>query len=323
MANSEFALIQRFFTKQDVKRSDVLLGVGDDCALLRVPPGESLAVTTDTLVSGVHFFADTDPESLGHKALAVNLSDLAAMGARPAWITLALALPEVNSHWLSAFCRGLFNLAQRFAVQLVGGDTTRGPLTITIQACGFVPDQNALRRDGATPADRIYVTGTIGDAALALAAIKNHWTLSDIHLSHLQARLLHPIPRVKQGLQLRGLASAAIDISDGLAQDLKHILQRSGVGATLDVDHLPRSQALQTSLQAEDAIALALTGGDDYELCFTVPPQHQSRLQSLAAHWDCACTEIGVIEAQPGLRYQRIDNNRFYLSSGTGYDHFA
>jgi thiamine-monophosphate kinase len=322
MANSEFNLIQRFFTKQDVKRSDVLLGVGDDCALLQVPPGESLAVTTDTLVSGVHFFPDTDPESLGHKALAVNLSDLAAMGARPAWITLALVLPEANVQWLTAFASGFFKLAQSFQVQLVGGDTTRGPLTITIQACGFVPDQNALRRDGAAPEDRIYVTGTIGDAALALAASENNWTLSDIHLPHLQTRLLHPTPRIRQGLELRGLASAAIDISDGLAQDLQHILQRSGVGATLDVDHLPCSPALKTSLQAEDAISLALTGGDDYELCFTLPPQHQSRLQSLAAHWDCACTEIGVIEEQLGLRFQRLDNNHFDLS-GTGYEHFA
>jgi thiamine-monophosphate kinase len=323
MADSEFALIQRFFTDQNIKRSDVLLGVGDDCALLQVPPGESLAITTDTLVSGVHFFADTEPESLGHKALAVNLSDLAAMGARPAWVTLALALPEANAHWLNAFSRGFFNLAERFQIQLVGGDTTRGPLTITIQACGFVPNQSALRRDGAAPEDRIYVTGNIGDAALALAATENHWTLPDIHLSHLQTRLTHPTPRIRQGLELRGVASAAIDISDGLAQDLQHILQRSGVGATLEVDQLPRSQALQTSLETDDAIALALTGGDDYELCFTVPLKHQPRLQSLAAHWDCPCTEIGTIEKKLGLRYRRMDNSRFCPPSGTGYDHFA
>jgi thiamine-monophosphate kinase len=322
MANSEFTLIQRFFTTQNVKRSDVLLGVGDDCALLQVPPGESLAMTTDTLVSGVHFFADIDPESLGHKALAVNLSDLAAMGARPAWISLALALPEANADWLTAFSRGLFRLAERFQVQLVGGDTTRGPLTITIQACGFVSSQSALRRDGAAPEDRIYVTGTVGDAALALAAIKNHQTVSETHVNHLQMRLNQPIPRIIQGLDLGGVASAAIDISDGLAQDLTHILKRSGVGATLEVDHLPRSQALQTSLQADDAISLALSGGDDYELCFTVPLKHQPRLQSLAAQWECTCTEIGVIEAQPGLRYQYKDGSPFYLS-GTGYDHFA
>lgn len=322
MANSEFTLIQRFFTDQNIKRSDVLLGVGDDCALLQVPPEESLAMTTDTLVSGIHFYADTDPKSLGHKALAVNLSDLAAMGARPAWITLALALPEANPHWLMGFSQGLFDLAERCQVQLVGGDTTRGPVTITIQACGFVPAQSALRRDGATPGDRIYVTGTLGDAALALAAINNYWTIAETHSLYLHSRLMNPTPRITQGLELRGVASAAIDVSDGLSQDLGHILQRSGVGATLEVDRLPRSQSLQTSLKTDDGISLALTGGDDYELCFTVPPKHQQRLHSLAAHWDCACTEIGVIEAQPGLRYQRTDNSRFY-PVGTGYDHFA
>jgi thiamine-monophosphate kinase len=322
MPLSEFTLIQRYFANQPQARADVALGIGDDCALLRVPASQVLAVTLDTLVAGVHFFTDTDPESLGHKALAVNLSDLAAMGAEPAWATLALTLPEADEAWLTAFCRSLFVLAERFGVELVGGDTTQGPLTITLQAHGFVPEGMALRRDGARPGDVICVTGTPGDAGLVLEATYGRAVIPAAHRAYLQARLERPTPRIRQGLELRGLANAAIDISDGLAQDLGHILERSGVGACLNVDRLPRSPALLAYGDQEMAIVVALAGGDDYELCFTVPPQNLDSVQKLAADWDCGCTAIGFIESQPGLRCQ-YENGSPYRLVKRGYEHFA
>lgn len=321
MSLSEFDLIRRYFARP-ASRPDVLLGIGDDGALLTVPAGETLAVTLDMLAAGVHFAAAADPEGIGHKALAVNLSDLAAMGAAPAWATLALAMPRADEAWLEGFCRGLFALAQRHGVQLVGGDTTRGPLTIAIQAHGFVPPGAALRRDGARPGDIVMVTGTPGDAALALAAAQGRATLPATHRDYLQARLERPTPRIQQGLDLRGLASAAIDVSDGLAQDLGHILERSGAGACLEVERLPRSPALAASTDAEQAIALALAGGDDYELCFTVPPTRLAQVQAAAARWDCRCTAIGVIEAAPGLRCRHGDATPYRLGR-SGYDHFV
>jgi thiamine-monophosphate kinase len=322
MAHSEFDLINRHFESRSVQRTDVLLGIGDDCALLSVPRDAALAVTVDTLVAGVHFPVDADPVGVGHKALAVNLSDLAAMGAVPAWVTLALTLPEPDESWLAAFCRGFFALAERFQIQLVGGDTTHGPLSISVQAHGFVPGKQALRRDGAGPGDLIFVTGTLGDAGLALAVWQGR-VKPPSHTeqaAYLRARLEQPSPRIRQGLELRGLASAAIDISDGLAQDLGHILERSRVGASLRVDRLPRSPA--SAAYAETAVTLALAGGDDYELCFTAPPARAAHILALAATWDCACTEIGVIEAEPGLRCLRADGTR-YQPARLGYDHFA
>jgi thiamine-monophosphate kinase len=322
MSISEFTLIQHYFASQALCRADVLLGVGDDCALLKVPPGASLAVTLDMLVAGTHFLSDADPEGIGHKSLAVNLSDLAAIGAVPAWITLGLSLPAADETWLAGFCRGLFKLAVQFQVQLVGGDTTRGPLTITIQAHGFVPLDKALRRNGARPGDAICVTGTLGDAGLGLAIVRQQLSVPAGHAGYLRTRLERPVPRIRQGLELRGLASAAIDISDGLAQDLGHILERSRCGARLTVDRLPRSPALLACVEAEAAIVLALTGGDDYELCFTVPPRHLEQVRALAAGWDCAFTEIGVIEVESGLRCQREDGT-LYKIQRPGYDHFA
>ncbi|MCP5420738.1 MAG: thiamine-phosphate kinase [Gammaproteobacteria bacterium] len=318
--DSEFTLIERYFESHITQRRDVLLGIGDDCALLQAPENTSLAATMDTLVAGVHFLADADPEGIGHKALAVNLSDLAAMGAQPAWASLALTLPAADERWLAAFCRGFFALAEDYQVALVGGDMTHGPLCISVQAQGFVPATLALRRTGAQFGDRILVTGTPGDAGLALAPRETRRNLTAEHIAYLQARLDKPLPRIQQGLDLRGLATAAIDISDGLAQDLGHILERSGVGATLYVDRLPLSPAMAAC--PEQATAIALTGGDDYELCFTVPPRHLGSVQSLAAAWDCACTEIGVIDASPGLRCLREDGTVYPLSPN-GYDHFA
>jgi len=322
MAQSEFALIRHYFASCSTQRADVLLGIGDDCALLSAPQDAALAVTMDTLVAGVHFPVGADPVGIGHKALAVNLSDLAAMGAVPTWVTLALTLPESDDSWLAAFCEGFFALAKQFQVQLVGGDTTHGPLSISVQAHGLVPANQALRRDGARPGDLIFVTGTPGDAGLALAVIQDHLTPPSHpeQAAYLQTRLDMPSPRIRQGLELRGLASAAIDISDGLAQDLGHILERSGVGASLQVDQLPHSSASAT--YADTAVAMALAGGDDYELCFTAPPAQAQRILDLAAHWDCACTEIGVIETEPGLRYLRADGTA-YQPIQFGYDHFA
>ena len=323
MSISEFSLIERYFAAHGRCRPDVALGIGDDCALLLPPAGQQLVATVDTLVAEVHFFADADPEGVGHKALAVNLSDLAAMGATPAWATLALTLPRADEDWLAAFCRGLFALADRHGVQLIGGDTTHGPTTvITIQVHGFVPPGQALRRDGAKPGDTLYVTGTPGDAGLALAAAFGKATIAASHENYIRARLERPEPRITEGLALRGVASSAIDVSDGLAQDLGHILKRSQVGARLEVERLPLSPALAASLDREAAVVAALTGGDDYELCFTVPPERTSPLESSAAEWDCRCTRIGVVTAEPGLRLIRADGSAFDLER-LGYNHFG
>lgn len=323
MPLSEFSLIDRYFAAHPLRRTDVALGIGDDCALLLPPAGQQLVVTLDTLVAGVHFFAAADPEGVGYKALAVNLSDLASMGAIPAWATLALTLPRADEDWLERFSRGLFGLADQHGVQLVGGDTTHGSITtITIQAHGFIPPGLALRRDGAKPGDGIFVTGTPGDAGLALAAAYGKAMVAPEYREYVQQRLEWPQPRIAQGLALRGIASAAIDISDGLAQDLGHVLERSRVGARLEVDRLPLSSALTASLDTEAAIATALASGDDYELCFTVPPERAAPLERLAAAWDCRCTYIGDITAKPGLRLIRADGSAFHLDR-SGYDHFA
>ncbi len=323
MPTSEFALIDRYFAAQHRQRPDVALGIGDDCALLAPPADQHLVATMDTLVAGVHFFPHVEPASLGHKALAVNLSDLAAMGATPAWAMLALTLPDVDEDWLEQFCQGLFALANRYDVQLIGGDTTHGSATvITLQAQGFAPPGLALRRDGAQPDDGIYVTGAPGDAGLALAAAFGKVIVAPEYRGYLQQRLERPEPRIAQGVALRGIASAAIDISDGLAQDLGHILRRSGVGAQLEVDRLPLSPALTASLDRDAALHIALSGGDDYELCFTVPPDRVALLTTVAAAWNCRCTGIGVITAELGLQLRRADGSAFPLEQ-SGYDHFG
>lgn len=323
MSESEFALIEHYFAAHALQRPDVVLGIGDDCALLTVPAGRQLAVSIDVLVSGHHFLPDAEPEGVGHKALAVNLSDLAAMGAEPAWATLGLTLPAADSDWLDGFCRGFFALADRHDVALVGGDTTRGPLTIAVQVHGFVEPGRALRRAGACPGDRIFVTGTPGEAGVGLALLQGELTAGGGHEAWLRQRLERPLPRLAQGRDLIGLASAAIDVSDGLAQDLGHILERSGVGARLDLDRLPVSPALRATLPTSAArIQAILAGGDDYELCFTVPAPRIADLQARARAWDCACSEIGVIESAPGLRCVRADGTGLTLTP-TGYDHFA
>lgn len=317
MGLSEFELIEQFFLRTGCVREDVLLGVGDDCALLRIPAGEDMAVTVDTLVETVHFHPGTDPEKLGHKSLAVNLSDLAAMGAVPAWATLALTLPVSDSAWLAAFMRGFSALANRHRVQLIGGDTTRGPLTISVQAHGFVPPGKALTRHSARAGDRIGVTGTLGDAGLALlqmagGGVPGRW---------LRERLETPMPRLASGLALRDLASAAIDISDGLLADLGHICRRSGVGARVELPKLPLSQEVEMHVKKSGDWSLPLTAGDDYELCFTVPPEFCARIEERLDRMEGGFAWIGVIEKDEGMRCFAADGRQIETSQ-SGYQHF-
>jgi thiamine-monophosphate kinase len=295
MAISEFTLIERFFRQQNIKNPSTRTGIGDDCALLSIPDGYELAVTTDTMVENVHFFAGTDPELLGHKLLAVNLSDLASMGAKPVSVTLALTLPKVDESWLEAFSKGFLGLAERYTVDLIGGDTTSGPLTLTVQALGLVPRGQALLRSTAKPGDFIYMTGRLGDAGLGLKITQGYaCPNSEAAL----ARFNTPCPQVDTGMALRGIASACIDISDGLAGDLGHILEQSHVGACLDWDFLPLSDEVLAYIQETGDWMLALTAGDDYELCFTVSPEKAEQLT-------IDCKKIGMIETAPGLRLNK------------------
>lgn len=317
----EFDLIKRYFTRPS-RRRDVLLAVGDDCALLQVPADQLLAVSTDTLIAGVHFPQHTAPYDIGWKALAVNLSDLAAMGAEPAWATLALSLPELNEPWLQAFSDGLFALADQHDVALVGGDTTRGPLSITITVHGFVPPQQALRRDAAQIGDVIAVTGTLGDAGRGLQQALGQVAICDISdAAFLLARLNRPTPRVAAALALRSIAHAAIDISDGLLQDLQHVLNRSGVGASLQLESLPLSDALRRQTATEQqAIELALGSGDDYELCVTIPEAKWSRAQAAVSASGVNLTAIGRISDTASMELTWHDTP--FWPSQRGYDHF-
>jgi len=314
----EFDLIRTYFAHLGAERADVTLGVGDDCALLQVPVGQALAVSIDTLVAGVHFLPDCDPEALGHKALAVSLSDLAAMAAEPAWATLALTLPpdllRSQPHWVAAFCRGLDALARQHGLAVVGGDTTSGPLTISIQVHGLVPVGQAVRRRGARPGDLVCVSGTLGDAAFALRGLLAGEGVAE----GLVRRLDRPEPRVALGLALRGLASAMIDCSDGLAADLGHILEASGVGAELDLAALP----LSPEVAGAGDWSLPLASGDDYELCFTLPPAHRPALAGLARAGGTLVTVIGRITQASGLRC-RLPNGDDLRLARKGYDHFA
>lgn len=311
MPVSEFSLIRRFFTQQAVKNPSTRLGIGDDCALVSVPDGYELAVTTDTMVENIHFFAGSDPRQLGHKLLAVNLSDLAAMGARPVSVTLALTLPSVDEDWLTAFSEGFLGLAERYSVDLIGGDTTSGPLTLTVQAMGLVPSGKALRRSSAKPGDFIYLTGALGDAGLGLKIQQGYHCVCP---NEALRRFHQPEPRIAEGLALIGIANACIDVSDGLAGDLGHILEQGNVGACLDWETLPLSGAVRAYVNETGDWAMPLTAGDDYELCFTVSPEKAARLTI-----DCA--KIGVIESAPGLRLNKSGVIQSLKSKG--YEHFS
>lgn len=297
----EFELIREFFTRPS-RDAAVHLGVGDDAALIAVPENHELVVTTDTLVSGRHFPEDAAPFDIGWKALAVNLSDLAAMGAEARWVTLALTISDSNEAFLREFAAGFFALAEKENISLVGGDTTRGPLSITVTAMGIVPVGQALRRNGAKPGDDIYVSGTIGDAGLGLRLILQQWPgdLPVADEAFVLQRLNRPEPRLMLAKELRSLASSCLDVSDGLAQDLSHIVRASAVGAVLDIEALPRSAAL-AGIDVAFADVLALTSGDDYELLFTAPPPHREKIAALSF----ACTRIGSITTEPVLVLRR------------------
>jgi thiamine-monophosphate kinase len=321
MGLSEFALIERYFRSVGTQRADVTLGVGDDAAVLRVPPGCELVAATDTLVAGVHFPQDSPADSIGHRALAVNLSDLAAMGARPAWALLALTLPEADEAWLGEFARGLGELACTHEVALVGGDTTRGSLCITVQLLGYVPSGAALSRGGAHAGDVLFVSGTCGDAAAGLAIEQRRLTSPAEARTWLRERFLWPTPRVALGEQLRGFASACIDVSDGLLADAGKLASASHLGAELAWSDVPLSEPLTTLLWERRARELALTGGDDYELCFAVPADNIARLfaQLPAQQW--RYTRIGALRAAPGTVVVR--NGSVMEFSHSGYEHFV
>lgn len=319
---SEFELIQRFFSGHQPPAACIPLGIGDDCALMSPRPGMQLAISTDTLVEGRHFFANANPRMLGYKSLAVNLSDLAAMGAEPRAFTLALTLPEVRTDWLQDFSEGLFSLASQSGCQLIGGDTTRGPLNIGMTVFGEVPAGVALRRDAARPGDDIWISGTLGDARLALACLLNQCVLSDSDFSALAVRLHMPTPRIALGLALRDYANAAIDLSDGLIGDLAHILKRSGCGATVWCDALPVGELLKMQNKAMQ-YEFALAGGDDYELCFTAPHMHRDAIAAVACQTqiDTQITRIGFIESGSGCRF--VDANNHPLNFAfKSFDHF-
>ncbi|MGO4379154.1 thiamine-phosphate kinase [Pseudoduganella sp. RAF19] len=316
---SEFDLIKHYFVRPG--RRKAALGIGDDCALLAPSPGMQTAISSDMLVEGRHFFAGEDPRRLGHKCLAVNLSDLAAMGARPVGFTLALALPAADRDWLSAFSAGLFALADAHDCELIGGDTTKGPLNICITIFGEVAPGRSLLRSAAQVGDDIWVSGTLGDARLALAGYRGELALPPEQLAAAGTRMHMPTPRVQLGLALSGIAHAAIDISDGLAGDLGHILERSGVGAVLDVDALPAGPVLAGQPLALRR-AFAAAGGDDYELCFTAPASAREAVIAAGAASGTAVTRVGRIEAAPGLRFSNAAGATLDLKLG-GFDHFT
>ena len=308
MSAGEFELISRLVTATPCRRPDVQTGPGDDGAVLRPPPGMDLVQTVDTCVEGVHFPAGMAPEDIGWRAVAVNLSDLAAMGAEPAWALLSLALPRAEEDWLAAFARGVTEALDAAGVDLVGGDMVRGPLAVSFSLTGFVPPGTALRRSGAVPGDEVWVTGALGGGAAGLAA----WQRGEKASAQ---PFLRPQPRVAEGQALRGLASAAIDVSDGLLQDLGHVLEASGVGAVVELERVPVH-----GLAGPEGLATALTGGDDYQLCFTVAAARRAELEALAASWREPPMCIGRVRVERGLELQRA--GRPVALPSDGWDHF-
>ncbi len=321
MSLSEFGLIRKYFKRALKGRKHVSVGIGDDCALTDVPKGQLLAITVDTLVKGIHFLPSTRPEDLASKAIAVNLSDLAAMGAEPAWMTLALTIPDTDEEWLSVFNKSLFKYADFYGIQLIGGDTTRGPLTITIQAMGFVPPKAAPLRSGAKAGDVIFVTGTIGDAGIGLSIITGDHKPEHEEFAHfLTQRYNRPTPRVALGLGIRKIASSAIDLSDGLAGDLSHILDASNVGAVIELESLPLSEALLSECDFESAVKYALSSGDDYELCFTVPEDKIEKLEKALKSTGCVYQQVGRITGGSDITYTQ-KGKKVELQMN-GYSHF-
>lgn len=316
MALSEFSIIDRYFKRNQTQTDNVMLGIGDDAALIEAPAGEVLAVSVDALVAGRHFPEQSDPGDIGYKSLAVNLSDMAAMGATPRWVTLSLALPEVDEAFLQSFSDSFLQLAKQYGVELIGGDTVRGPLTITVQIIGTVPVEHALKRSGANVGDAIFVSGTLGDAAAGLSIVMEEESVSGDG-SQLIERLNRPTPRVALGMALRGLATSAIDISDGLLADLGHILEQSGVGAEIDSSKIPCSDVLHNfAPDTQKRVPLMTTGGDDYELCFTVPASRVDEMKNISKELALPLTQIGVTNKGTELL---VDGLNVSLH---GFDHF-
>lgn len=325
----EFSIIEQFFTAQSQPRQDVIVGVGDDCAVTKVPPNQALATTTDTLVSGVHFLPNTAPSDIAHKALAVNLSDLAAVGAVPAWISLALTLEESNEDWLDEFSDTLARLCEYYSINLIGGDTTRGPLSITITAQGFVPPESIATRSGAKPGDLLYVTGTLGDAGAGLDILLGKLDCSSLTSlsyqeqqrveSFLTERHYRPTPRLLAGTALRRMISSCIDLSDGLIGDIKHIMRASQCGAHINVEMLPISSALAALVSPEQAIEYALSAGDDYELCFSLPQENASELELALNAANVNFTCIGQIVGGEALTLTRDANP--YHTAVNSFEH--
>ncbi len=321
--SAEFELIRSYFTHTAPR---TLLGVGDDAALINPPRGQVLAVAADMLVADRHFFRDADPASVGHKALAVNLSDMAAMGAGPRWATLGIALPKADARWVAAFSKGFMALARKHGVALIGGDTTRGPLNICVQIIGEVPVKQALRRDGAKPGDDVWVSGTLGDAALAVAARTRRIALKPAERKLAQRRLDWPQPRLALGLALRGIARSVIDVSDGLVADLGHICERSKVAAVVEFARLPVSPLMRRHLASSVARAALLSGGDDYELCFTAAPSKRAAVERAASRTRTRVARIGrVLRAPAGAcSVAVVDQDGLPLVlKKRGFDHFA
>jgi len=317
----EFDIIKRYFTEQVVRRKDVVLGIGDDCALIQTSERNNIAVTTDTLVAGVHFPLATPARAIGHKSIAVSLSDLAAMGAEPTWVSLALTLPEVDEVWLGEFCAGIFELCEYYNVQLIGGDTTQGPLSITVTAQGLTPVDKHISRSGAKAGDWLYVTGDIGDAALALQALEGKVQVEQVFKDQILTKLDYPKPRVLAGQALREYATSAIDLSDGLIADLAHICKASSVGANIVLDDLPISTILNDTLGHENAVNLALSGGDDYELLFTVAEDNKVGMETTLANSGIKITCIGQLNGSESIT--TTFNSVPVPISSAGFEHFS
>ena len=320
MACGEFDLIHQYFTQRQTNRRDVIKSIGDDCALVKPINDQLLAVSTDTLVSGVHFFADIPPHALGFKALAVNLSDLAAMGARPSWVSLALTMPDIDEAWVSEFSDGFFKAADYYGIELIGGDMSKGPLSITLTVQGQVSQEQQMLRNGARFGDWICVTGSLGDSALALEQLYGRIELSNDDKEAVLNKHYYPSPRLLAGQALRNIASAAIDISDGLASDLAHIAKQSGCKAVIDVDALPLSDVLRKNTSPEQSLALALSGGEDYELCFTVSPQALGSIENALKNTNTPFACIGQMQSGEGISFQR-DNHALDINF-KGFEHF-
>lgn len=321
MASSEFSLIKQYFSRQQVQRQDVDLAIGDDCALVQAPVNSQIAISTDSLVAGTHFLADADPKKVAYKALASNISDLAAMGATPTWVSLALTMPKPDEAWLKSFCDGFFELADRHQIQLIGGDTTKGPLSITLTIQGTVPQGQALLRSGAKAGDWLFVTGNLGDSAAGLEVILSESKAESELEKTLEHRHYFSEPRVLAGQALRGLASAALDISDGLVADLGHILESSEVSAVIEVNQLPLSAELLDFCQNKTvAQQMALSSGEEYELCFTVPEENKQSIENILACSGTHATCIGQIKVGKGITLTDGETELDWHLSG--FDHF-